>query len=108
MMLRRLRRFLESGLLGINGRNGEYIMRCNPRSLYPLVDDKIVTKRLAEERNIPTPALYDVVAYHGDVMKLRESLAERPSFVVKPARGVGGSGIVLITDRKGEGFVKQS
>lgn len=103
-----LRRFLEEGLLGINRRNAEYIMRCNPRSAYPLVDDKILTKRLAEERRIPTPSLYHVVEYHGDAEKLRESLSELRSFVLKPARGVGGSGIVLITDRKAGGFVMQS
>jgi hypothetical protein len=35
------------GVLGLNERNCEYIMRYNPRRLYPLVDDKLATKELA-------------------------------------------------------------
>jgi alpha-L-glutamate ligase-like protein len=35
-------------------------------------------------------------------------LGDHRDFVVKPARGSGGSGIVLITNRTAEGFVKQS
>ena len=38
---------LGEGVLGLNKRNGDYISRFNPRRLYPLVDDKLKTKRLA-------------------------------------------------------------
>jgi alpha-L-glutamate ligase-like protein len=96
------------GVLSMNRRNAEYIMRCNPRSSFPLVDDKLITKRLAEEHQIPTPPLYHVIEYHGDMAKLKMALGEKREFVVKPARGAAGSGIVLITDRTEEGFVKQS
>ena len=37
-----------NGVVGLNERNCQYIMRYNPRRLYPLVDDKLATKRLAE------------------------------------------------------------
>jgi hypothetical protein len=40
---------LGEGVLGLNKRNGDYISRFNPRRLYPLVDDKLKTKRLALE-----------------------------------------------------------
>jgi alpha-L-glutamate ligase-like protein len=96
------------GILGINRRNAEYIMQCNPLSSFPLVDDKLLTKRLAEEHQIPTPPLYTTIDYHGDIVKLKNVLEGRRDFVVKPARGAGGSGIVLITDHTEEGFVKQN
>jgi len=96
------------GLLGMNRRNAEYIMRFNPRSFFPLVDDKFMTKRLAEAYQIPTPLLYHVIEYHGDIAGLEEVVRDHPDFVVKPARGAGGSGIVLITDRQASNLVKPS
>ena len=41
------RRLREAGVLGLNERNAEFIMRLNPRRLYPRVDDKAITKELA-------------------------------------------------------------
>jgi len=102
-------RWLEGmGVLGMNRRNVEYIMRLNPRSSYPLVDDKVLTKRLAEEHQIPTPPLYHTIEYHGDIARLKNALHDQHEFVLKPARGAGGSGIVLVTEHRAEGFVKQS
>ncbi len=98
----------KAGVLGMNRRNAEYIMRCNPRSSFPLVDDKVITKRLAVEFQIPTPSLYHVIEYHKDISGFERVLGEQRDFVVKPARGSGGSGILLITNRTAEGFVKQS
>ncbi|MFQ5961122.1 MAG: alpha-L-glutamate ligase-like protein [Candidatus Methylomirabilales bacterium] len=102
---RQLRR---TGVLGMNRRNAEYIMRCNPRQAFPLVDDKVRTKRLAESHGVPTPPLYLVIEHHGDISGLSTALGDLREFVVKPARGAGGSGIVLIVDRNSEGFVKAS
>jgi alpha-L-glutamate ligase-like protein len=98
----------DSGVLGMNQRNGEYIMGHNPRSAYPLVDDKLLTKRLAVEHGLPTPALLHVIQYHGDIATFDETLRGRSEFVVKPARGAGGSGIMLIAGRNDQGFVKQN
>ena len=47
------RRLREAGVLGMNRRNAEYIMVQNARSAYPSVDDKVLTKRLAEKFGIP-------------------------------------------------------
>lgn len=96
------------GILGMNRRNAEYIMRLNPRSSFPLVDDKLMTKRLAEAHQIPIPPLYHVIDYHGDIAGLEKVLSEHQDFVVKPARGAGGNGIVLITDHQASSFIKPS
>ena len=102
-------RYLEDlGILGMNRRNADYIMQVNPRSAFPRVDDKILTKRLATEHAIPTPPLYHVIECHGDLAGFEKAVADRPQFVIKPARGSGGSGIVLVSNHTTEGFVKQS
>ncbi len=101
----RLRR---AGVLGMNRRNADFIMRQNPRSSYPLVDNKVLTKKLAERMNIPTPPLYYIIERHENIDGLEAALGDRRQFVLKPARGSGGSGIILIADRVGESFVTQS
>ena len=49
------------GMLGMNCRNVQFINRYNDRSLFPLVDNKLRTKLLAEDFGVPTPTLRFVV-----------------------------------------------
>ena len=95
-MARRLR---EAGVLGLNERNAEFIMRLNPRRLYPRVDDKSLTKRLALEAGMPVPDLYGLIDNQGDVRRFARIVADHDSFVIKPAEGSGGNGIMVITGR---------
>ena len=108
MIFQALHWLSERGILGMNRRNAEYVMRCNPRSILPLVDDKLLTKDLARKHQIPVPDVYHVVRYHGDIEGLKKALGDRRDFVVKPARGIGGSGVLLLMDRTADGFVTQS
>lgn len=98
-MLGIARRLDAAGVLGLNERNCEYIMRYNPRRLYPLVDDKLATKRLAAPAGIPVPELYGAIASHHDVRRLPAIVAEHRDFVVKPAHGSGGDGILVVSAR---------
>ena len=50
-----MRRLRDLGVLGMNARNINYIGRYNQRKLYPLVDDKLKTKKLAQRYGIPAP-----------------------------------------------------
>jgi alpha-L-glutamate ligase-like protein len=95
-MARKLR---EAGVLGLNERNAEFIMRLNPRRLYPRVDDKSLTKRLALEAGMPVPDLYGLIDNQGDVRRFARIVADHDSFVIKPAEGSGGNGIMVITGR---------
>ncbi len=92
----------------MNSRNAQYILPCNPRTFFPLVDNKVITKKLAVRYTIPTPELYHVVSTHADTRSMDAVLDRHNEFVVKPARGSGGSGIMLITKKSGEGYVTQS
>lgn len=100
------RKLRADGILGINARNRAYVMRHNPRHRYPLVDDKLKTKRLALEAGIAVPELYGVVQTEHDLRGLGQLLAARTEFVIKPAHGSGGSGVLVIDGRRKDRFVK--
>ena len=102
------RRLQELGMLGMNCRNLEFIGRYNDRRLYPLVDNKLKTKLLAEEYGVPTPQLQFVVREQHEINHIEDQLAERDCFVLKPAKGSGGKGILVIIGRDGDKFVKSS
>ena len=102
------RQLREAGVLGMNKRNADFIMPFNPRSLFPRVDDKVLTKKMAGDNQIPTPLSYHVIEHQGDIAVLEEKLAGQNQFAVKPARGAGGSGIILVMDRRGQTFITQS
>lgn len=97
-----------SGILGINGRNVEYINRYNKRSLYPLVDDKLKTKKLVTKYGIKSPELLLVVEFVHDIKRHKDAIMALSGFAIKPAKGSGGKGILVITGRDGELFVKSS
>lgn len=100
-MFSRYRTLTKEGVLGLNRRNSDYILKFNPRRLYPLVDDKLKTKRLAIEAGIAVPPLYGVIETQHDIRLLPQLVEHRPDFVVKPAHGSAGDGIVIIAGRAG-------
>jgi len=93
------RQLAKIGVLGLNRRNAEYTLRHNLRRLYPLVDDKLTTKQLAQHAGIAVPELYGVAEKNYQVRTLPEMLEQYSDFVVKPARGSGGDGILVISGR---------
>ena len=93
------RKLREAGVLGLNERNTDFIMRLNPRRLFPLVDDKTLTKKLALEAGMAVPDLYGVITHQGEVRRFAEIVENRNSFVIKPAQGSGGDGILVVIGR---------
>lgn len=92
------------GVLGINQRNADYTLVHNQRSRYPLVDDKALTKKLAAEHGVAVPALYATVEIEHQIRELSAQLAAHEEFVVKPARGSQGDGIIVVTGRAAMGY----
>ena len=90
------KKFREHGLLGMNARNYYVISKHNKRSLYPLVDDKVQTKKLANGININTPRMIGVVEHQFEVKNLPQIVAGRSEFVIKPAHGSQGKGVLVI------------
>lgn len=99
MMFASPRKLHDIGVLGLNERNADFITRLNPRRLYPLVDDKVLTKELALKAGMAVPDLYGVIAHQGEVRKFSDIIRGHDSFVIKPARGSGGDGIFVVIGR---------
>lgn len=96
------------GVVGINMRNARFLLPNNPRKLYQRVDNKLCTKALAEERGLEVPQTYLVLSSAHDVSIMEKKLLEHESFVMKPARGSGGKGVLVIDHRDGDCYVKPS
>ncbi len=102
------RKLNEIGLIGIGRRNADYVLMHNQRKFYPRVDDKLITKKLAMEAGLPVPDLYAVVREEHEIAELHKKLEDREQFVVKPAHGSGGDGILVITGRRGDRYRKSN
>lgn len=107
-MLGLLRRLHGRGVIGMNRRNIHYIGRYNNRRLYPLVDDKLRTKLLAEEHGIATPGLIGTIRSQFEVARIAHLVADQKGFVIKPAKGSGGKGILVVEHQEAGGYVKPS
>ena len=60
-------------MLGMNCRNVDFINRYNDRKMFPLVDNKLKTKLLAQEYDVPTPGLKFVVREQHEIKHERQS-----------------------------------
>ncbi len=86
----------EAGVLGMNRRNFEIIAQHNKRRLYPLVDNKVLTKQLARQVGIQTPRLIGVIESQHQVRQFLSLVKDHKDFVIKPAQGSGGKGVLVI------------
>ncbi|WP_419208638.1 alpha-L-glutamate ligase-like protein [Photobacterium leiognathi subsp. mandapamensis] len=98
----------ERGIMGMNKRNHSYIGRYNDRSRYPLVDDKLKTKFIAQQAGATVPDLIGVIDSQGSVKNIHDMIKDWPGFVIKPAQGSGGKGILVIVKHKDGIYVKPS
>lgn len=98
-MLNMFKRLSKVGVLSLNRRNSDYVLRYNQRKYYPLVDDKLKTKQLAIKAGIAVPKLYALIDQEHQIKTLDTLLAPYQDFVIKPAHGAGGDGILVFTDK---------
>jgi alpha-L-glutamate ligase-like protein len=101
-------RLKELGIMGLNRRNAEFILDRNPRSLFPLVDDKLRMRDLCRQIGVPTPRIIAEIASQSSLSRLEEFLGRRTDFVLKPNRGSGGRGILVFTGRTERYFLRHS
>ncbi len=93
-----------AGILGINHRNLAFIQESNPRALYPRVDNKTITKGICHANGIPVPETYALIRRYGDVRRFPKLIGDRTEFVIKPASGAAGRGIIVIARKKGNDY----
>lgn len=102
------RKLKEIGVLGMNDRNYSVISKYNKRSLYTLVDDKVKTKKLANSININTPKMIGIIEHQYQVKNFLKMVEGYNTFVIKPAHGSGGKGVLVIKEHDGEHFYNAS
>ena len=98
----------DNGVLGMNDRNYSVIAQHNKRSLYTLVDDKVKTKKLANSININTPKMIGIIEHQYEVKNLLDMVRGYDTFVIKPAHGSGGKGVLVIKKHDGQNFYSAS
>lgn len=89
----------KKGVLSINQRNSDFVLKYNRRKFYPLVDDKLQTKQLALKADIAVPRLYAQIETEHQIKRIDSILEPFNDFVIKPAHGSGGDGILVITGK---------
>jgi alpha-L-glutamate ligase-like protein len=72
------------------------------------VDGKKQMRDLCVAMAVPTPDLYALVAAHSALRHLPRLLAARDDFVIKPNRGAGGRGVLVVVGRDGPDFVRHN
>ena len=82
-----------TGVLGMNARNYKYIRIYNKKR--KVADDKLQTKELLREAGIRVPKLYGVIRTIRDFEEYKWNKLPA-NFVVKPNRGFGGGGILVL------------
>lgn len=101
-------RTLRQEVLGLNRRNHDFGIALNAPHLVALVDNKRATKEALATLEVPTPQSFTTLRTTNDLQHLADVVSDHTSFVMKPTRGAGGEGIVVIVDRKGSEFIKAS
>lgn len=93
-------------ILGMNERNLNFIRPYNKKKNIRLADNKLASKELLIKTGIPTPKLYGTFKTIKDFEDF--DWKRLPAhFVIKPNRGFGGEGIVLLRrSKKKEEFLK--
>ncbi|MBI1863947.1 ATP-grasp domain-containing protein [Candidatus Woesebacteria bacterium] len=95
-----------SSILGLNARSQLYLYKYNSRVGKRIADSKLQMYRVLKRAKIPTPMVYKRFKSLADITDF--SWEKLPSsFVLKPSRGFGGEGIVVIKRkaRDGNGWV---
>jgi alpha-L-glutamate ligase-like protein len=90
--------------LGLNRRNLDLLQGYNRGALFAIVDHKQRTKAALAAIELPVPDTYAVCARPNDLQDFGEEMGRLTDFVLKPARGAGGEGVMVISGREGDRF----
>ncbi len=86
-------------ILGMNSRNLEFIRPFNLKRAKRLADDKLKSKKILQKNNLSVPKLITKISSHKELDNFDwQSLPN--SFALKPNRGFGGEGILVVYGKK--------
>lgn len=89
-------------ILGIDARNLNYIRPHNLKLAKRLADDKLLSKKILKKNGLPVPGLITKIKTREDLENFDWS-ALPSSFALKPNRGLGGEGIIVVYGKKKNG-----
>ena len=92
-------------VLSMNRRNLHYIYTRNQRKHFPLADDKLLAKEVLVAAGVRMPETYLTYSYFYELRNLENELDAYHDFVIKPAQGSGGNGIIVIVGRSGRNWL---
>ncbi|TNF33311.1 MAG: hypothetical protein EP329_08455 [Deltaproteobacteria bacterium] len=93
-----------SAVLGMNRRNCELVLPKNPRRHFDIANDKLLTKRILAPAGVPVAPTLTTFSSFFELAELDDRLAGHDSFAVKPSRGAGGRGVLVVAGRDGDRF----
>jgi alpha-L-glutamate ligase-like protein len=95
-------------LLGMNSRNLAYVRPLNKKRARRVADEKLFSKRVLKKNNIAVPALLGRIRNYEELENF--NWGSLPGgFALKPNRGFGGEGILVVFARKknrGDAWIK--
>ena len=86
-------------LLGLNARNLDYIRPYNKKKAKRLADNKLLSKRALRKGGIPVPKLLAKIRTAEELENF-DWTSLPATFALKPNRGFGGGGILVVYGRK--------
>ena len=92
-------------VLAMNRRNLHYIYTRNQRKHFPLADDKLLAKQVLVAAGVRMPETLRSYSYFYELRSLERDLDAYHDFVIKPAQGSGGNGIIVIVGRAGRDWL---
>lgn len=93
-------------VLGINRRNVELVLRENPARRLKFADDKLAAKELLERHAVPVAQTLAVCDGPYAIASALSKLEQEQNFVIKPACGGMGRGILVVRERLSEGHFR--
>ena len=95
-------------VMGMNQRNLEYVYPNNPRSAFAYANDKMLTKQSLQAVGLNVPKTFMSVRYFYELQRIEPQLRQLTGFVIKPASGSGGNGIIVIKGYENDHWISVS
>ncbi|MCZ2845780.1 MAG: RimK/LysX family protein [Candidatus Bathyarchaeota archaeon] len=90
-------RLTPGGILGINARNQKFLR--TPKKIRRILDSKLLTKKILQESSLPVLKTLNVIKTRRELFNF--GWEDLPSaFALKPNRGLGGEGIIVVYGKK--------
>lgn len=94
--------------MGMNERNSTLIYPNNKRKNYKLADDKVLSKQILDQHQIPCAKTYAVIEKIGDIQKGWQEVQKYQKIAIKPANGSGGGGIKILKKDNSGNWISSS